>query len=123
VNVLSSMRHGSLFRLCVFPAEVDLCESHPNLCCTTKPIRTLCKKPRATPLQPGQQGHDHEVDDEEEELTERLQDQAKKISQLAQENDALLRELERLRAYAATSKSATVAQPTAVFKRESKRAR
>mmetsp|Transcript_4973 Transcript_4973/g.14670 ORF Transcript_4973/g.14670 Transcript_4973/m.14670 type:complete len:364 (+) Transcript_4973:129-1220(+) len=139
VNVLSSMRHGSLFRLCVFPAEVAVCEAHPSLCCTSKAIRTLCKKPRASPLPAGQnqdQDHDQDQDqshdEEEDELNGRLEDQAKKISQLAQENNALMQELERLRAYLAaeptgkqarTLPAALPSTPSTVFKRESKRAR
>jgi hypothetical protein len=48
LNVLSSMRRNALFRLCVFPAEVALCQARPDLCATTEQIKTLCKKPKAS---------------------------------------------------------------------------
>ncbi|KAJ1641170.1 hypothetical protein T492DRAFT_923901 [Pavlovales sp. CCMP2436] len=44
------MRKSSLFRLCVFPADLKVCSDFPDLCCMTSALKTLCKKPRAASL-------------------------------------------------------------------------
>lgn len=46
VNVLTSMRRGAFFRLCVFPADVALCNGAQALCAQTAAMKTLCKPPR-----------------------------------------------------------------------------
>ncbi|KAG8458167.1 hypothetical protein KFE25_011698 [Diacronema lutheri] len=58
VNVLTSMRKGSFFRLALFPADPATCAAYPALSAQTATMKTLCKAPRAgvTPPPAGRGG-------------------------------------------------------------------
>jgi len=129
VNVLSSMRHSRLFRFCVFPVDVVQCQEYPNLSATTRAVRTLCKKPR--PDKPSVAAGDTLDDADDEVLAERAQAQADKITELARENEALLNELSKLRAFMKKPPTTAIATPAkvpsisspVVHRREAKRPR
>jgi hypothetical protein len=53
VNVLTSMRKNSLFRIGVFPVNHGLCNAHPKLFAVSPPIKTLCKPARGSSASAG----------------------------------------------------------------------
>lgn len=110
VNVLTSMRRGALFRLCVFPADAALCAGGAALCAQTAAMKTLCKPPRALPPAAAHASSAAEAraapsqprpDPETANLSERAAQQLAIIDSLRTSNSQLLEELGRMRAASA----------------------